>query len=111
MPKTRRTGLIVTLALGGALAVLAVWPQLVGAQRLQVVAQLIPFRAILALGFAALAVVAGLVAVLRRRWGVAAGLAIVLAAASIGNGAVLVVRGGGGASAEGELVVAAWNTY
>ncbi|MDF2666642.1 MAG: hypothetical protein K0R81_2492 [Microbacterium sp.] len=111
MPKTRRTGLIVTLALGGALAVLAVWPQLVGAQRLQGVAQLIPFRGILALGFAALAVVAGVIAVLRRRWGVAAGLAIVLAAASLGNGAVLVVRGAGAPAADGELVVVAWNTY
>ncbi|KTS06411.1 hypothetical protein RSA3_17000, partial [Microbacterium testaceum] len=84
MPKTRRTGLIVTLVVGGVLAAVAVWPQLVGAQRLQVVAQLIPFRGILAIGLAALAVVAGVIAVLRRRWGVAAGLAIVLAAASLG---------------------------
>ncbi|KTR99656.1 hypothetical protein NS283_17460, partial [Microbacterium testaceum] len=90
MPKTRRTGLIVTLVVGGVLAVLAVWPQIVGAQRLQVVAQLIPFRGILAIGLAALAVVAGVIAVLRRRWGVAAGLAMVLAAASLGNAGVLV---------------------
>ncbi|KTS55489.1 hypothetical protein NS206_16390, partial [Microbacterium testaceum] len=89
MPKTRRTGLIVTLVVGGVLAVLAVWPQIVGAQRLQVVAQLIPFRGILAIGLAALAVVVGVIAVLRRRWGVAAGLAIVLAAASLGNAGVL----------------------
>lgn len=111
MPKARRTALFVTLVVGVLLVAPIVWPQLVGAQRLQGVAQLIPFRGILALGFAALAVVAGLVAVLRRRWGVAAGLAIVLAVASLGNGAVLVVRGAGAPAADGELVVVAWNTY
>ncbi|WZH38108.1 MAG: endonuclease/exonuclease/phosphatase family protein [Microbacterium enclense] len=111
MPTPRRAAFPITLVAGGALAVLAVWPQVVGAQRLQVVAQLIPFRGILALVFAALAVVAVVVAVLRRRWGVAAGLAIALAAASLGNGAVLLARGGGSPAAEGDLVVVAWNAY
>lgn len=40
-----------------------------------------------------------------------AALAIVLAAAAIGNGAVLLTRGFGGLTADGEVVVAAWNTY
>lgn len=111
MSTARRTAFFVTLVLGAALAVIAVWPQLVGAQRLQVVAQLIPFRGPLALAFAVLAAIAALVAVLRRRWAVSAALAIVLAAAAIGNGAVLLTRGFGGSTADGEVVVAAWNTY
>lgn len=111
MSTARRTAFFVTLVLGAALAVITVWPQLVGAQRLQVVAQLIPFRGPLALAFAVLAAVAALVAVLRRRWAVSAALAIVLAAAAIGNGAVLLTRGFGGSTADGEVVVAAWNTY
>lgn len=111
MSTARRTAFFVTLVLGSALAVLAVWPQLVGAQRLQVFAQLIPFRGPVALAFAVLAAVAALVAVLRRRWAVSAALAIVLAAAAVGNGAVLLSRGFGGSIADGEVVVAAWNTY
>jgi len=111
MPNTRRTAFLVTLALGGALAVVAVWPQLVGAHRMQVVAQIIPFRGILALVLGALAVVATVVAVVRRRWAVAAGLAIALGAASVGNGVVLLARGQGGETGSGELVVVAWNTY
>lgn len=111
MSTARRTAFFVTLVLGAALAVIAVWPQLVGAQRLQVVVQLIPFRGPLALAFAVLAAVAALVAVLRRRWAVSAALAIVLAAAAVGNGAVLLTRGFGGSTADGEVVVAAWNTY
>lgn len=111
MPNTRRTAFLITLVVAGALAAVAVWPQGIGAQRLPGVAQLIPFRGLLALSFGALAVVVAFIAVLRRRWGVAAGLAIALAAASIGNGAVLLARGGGAAPADGELVVVAWNTY
>ena len=111
MRKTRRTAFLVTLAVGAVLATLAVWPQLVGAQRWQVVALLIPFRGVLALTFAALAAVAALIAFRRHRWGVSAGLAIVLAAASLGNGAVLLARGMGGSVADGQLVVVAWNTY
>lgn len=111
MPTTRRTGFLATLLVAALLAALAIWPQLVGAQRLQVVAQLIPFRGLLAIVFAVLGAVAALTALLRRRWGVAAALAIALAAASVGNGAVLLTRGGGGPVAEGELTVAAWNTY
>lgn len=111
MSNTRRTAFVVTLIVGAALGTLAIWPQLIGAQRWQVIALLIPFRGILALAFAVLAVGAALVAVLRRRWGVAAGLAIVLGAASVGNGVVLLGRGSGGSVAEGQLVVAAWNPY
>ncbi|MDQ1169812.1 endonuclease/exonuclease/phosphatase (EEP) superfamily protein YafD [Microbacterium proteolyticum] len=111
MRNTRRVAFLASLAVGAVLATLAVWPQLVGAQRWQVVALVIPFRGILALALAALAAAAAVVAVLRRRWGVAAGLAIMLAVASLGNGIVLLARGSGGSVAEGQLVIATWNTY
>lgn len=111
MSTARRTAFLVTLVIGAAVAVLAVWPQLIGAQRMLGIAQLIPFRGLLALAFAVLAVAAGIFAVLRRRWSVAAALAIVLAAASLGNGAVLLSRGFGASATEGDLVVASWNTY
>ncbi len=111
MSTARRPAFLITLLGGAVCAALAIWPQLVGAQRVQVVAQLIPFRGLLALAFAVLAIIAAVVAVLRRRWGVAAALAIALAAASLGHGAILLSRGFGGSDAPGQLVVAAWNTY
>lgn len=107
----RRLPLVITLGIGGLLAVLAVWPQLIGAQRWQGVALLISFRGPLALGFAALAVAAGITALLRRRVAVAFGLAVVFAVAAVGNGAVLLARGGGGSVAQGDLTVVVWNTY
>ncbi|WP_022879541.1 endonuclease/exonuclease/phosphatase family protein [Microbacterium sp. B19] len=107
----RRLPLLITLLVAGLLAVLVVWPQLIGAERWQGVALLISFRAPVAIGFAALAVVAGIVALLRRRAAVALGLAVVCAAVAVGNGAVLLARGWGGSVAEGDLTVAVWNTY
>jgi endonuclease/exonuclease/phosphatase (EEP) superfamily protein YafD len=107
----RRLPLLITLVMGGLLALLVVWPQLIGAQRWQGVALLISFRGPLALGFAALAVIAGIIALLRRRAAVALGLAVVLAVAAAGNGAVLLARGGGGSVAQGDLTVVVWNTY
>lgn len=107
----RRLPLLVTLAIGAVLAVLAVWPQVIGAQRWQIVALVISFRAPLALGLGVLAVVAGIVALVRRRAAVALGLAVALSAAALGNGAVLLARGIGGSTGEGDLTVAVWNTY
>lgn len=107
----RRLPLLITLLVAGVLALLVVWPQLIGAERWQGVALLISFRAPVAIGFAVLAVVAGIVALLRRRAAVALGLAVVFAAAAVGNGAVLLARGWGGSVAEGDLTVAVWNTY
>lgn len=107
----RRLPLVLTLAIGGVFAVLAVWPQLIGAQRWQIIALVISFRAPLALGFGFLAVVAGVIALVRRRAAVALGLAITLGAAALGNGAVLLARGVGGSVAQGDLTVAVWNTY
>ena len=107
----RRLPLLVTLAIGVVFAVLAVWPQVIGSQRWQFVALAISFRAPLALGLGLLAVVAGIVALVRRRAAVALGLAIALGAAAVGNGAVLLARGVGGSTGEGDLTVAVWNTY
>lgn len=107
----RRLPLLVTLAIGVVFAVLAVWPQVIGAQRWQFVALAISFRAPLALGLRLLAVVAGIVALVRRRAAVALGLAIALGAAAVGNSAVLLARGVGGSTGEGDLTVAVWNTY
>lgn len=107
----RRLPLLITLLVGGLLAVLVVWPQLIGAARWQGAALLISFRAPVAIAFAALAVVAGIVALLRRRAAVALGLTVVFAAAAVGNGVVLLARGEGGSVAQGDLTVAVWNTY
>ena len=107
----RRLPLLITLLVGGLLAALVVWPQFFGAERWQGVALLISFRAPVAIGFAVLALVAGIVALLRRRAAFALGLAVVFTAAAVGNAAVLLARGGGGSVAQGDLTVAVWNTY
>jgi endonuclease/exonuclease/phosphatase (EEP) superfamily protein YafD len=100
-----------TLLVGACLALLLVWPQAYGAQRAPVVSQLISFRIVLALGFGALALAAGLVAGLRRRWAVAAGIAVVALVAGVANAAVVLSRGAGVAAPEASaLTVVAWNT-
>ncbi|WP_279365625.1 endonuclease/exonuclease/phosphatase family protein [Microbacterium testaceum] len=111
MPKHRRLRFLLVLAGGSVAAFLVVWPQGVGIHRLPLIANAISLRALLALGFGVLAILVAGAAVWRRRWGVAAALAIALAAASVGNGAVLLIRGGGAAVQPGELTIAAWNTY
>lgn len=111
MPNTRRRPFVIALVIGVVLAAICVWPQALGLHRLPLVSDAIPFRGILALVLGALALVATVVAVRRRRWSVAAALAIAFAAATVGHGAVLLARGGGSAVAEGDLTVVAWNTY
>lgn len=108
--RIRHVGLIVTLLIGLPVTVLLVWPQAFGAQQAPFVAQLIAFRAPLAIGLGVVAIVAAAVALLRRRWGVAAGVAIVLGVSGIANGAVLVDRGPDAALPAGELTVLVWNT-
>ena len=114
--KTRPVSLVVALVLGVPAVVLLVWTQAFGAHTVLIVAQLIAFRALLALALGFGAVLAVIVALCRRRWGIAAGVAIVLGIASVANGGVLLSRGAGpGAGAggtlpDGDLVVVAWNT-
>lgn len=105
------------ILLTAVLATLLVWPQAFGAHRAPGLAQLVAFRAPLGIGLAALAVLAGVIAYLRRpgRRMLAAGLAIVLAAAAVTDAAVLMLRGWGGSHVvdglpEGDLTVLSWNT-
>ncbi|WP_200331202.1 endonuclease/exonuclease/phosphatase family protein [Leucobacter sp. L43] len=112
-------GLIITLLVGIPVAVLLAWPQAFGAQRLPGIAQLIAFRAPLALALLLAAIVAAvLFLVLRRRarlWAsIAAGMAIMALVASAANAGVLLGRGSPGTDAaglpDGDLTVLVWNT-
>ncbi|MDR6866085.1 endonuclease/exonuclease/phosphatase (EEP) superfamily protein YafD [Microbacterium resistens] len=109
-----RRAFAVTLIVGAPVAVLLVWPQAFGAQTMPGIAQAVAFRAGLAIALFVVAVLWAAIALIGRRRhvlsGIAAGLAVMLGAASIGNGATLFIRGAAGSTPEGELVVAAWNT-
>ncbi|MDT0157034.1 endonuclease/exonuclease/phosphatase family protein [Microbacterium sp. ARD32] len=111
----RRILVLVALVLAGLAVLLLSWPQVLGAQRLIGVAQLIAFRALLAIGLGALALLAGVVALLgSRRRGrpepvLSLGLAVLLALGAILNCAVLMARGSSSGAAQGDLVVMAWN--
>lgn len=107
--RRRSARLGITVLACSPAALLLAWPQALGAQRAPVIAQLLAFRAPLALALALLAVIAVLIA-LRKRSSVAAGLAIILTATSLTNGAVLVARGSGSTLPEGDLTVLVWNT-
>lgn len=116
-PRLHPIRLTATLMLGGLVATLIVWPQLLGVQRALVLSQIVAFRAPIAIALMVGAVLFAAVACGKRTWGVAAGLAIVLALASITSGAILIDRGFSDASlgastdaGRGELTVVAWNT-
>lgn len=106
-----RLSFLVALILGGLAAWIVVWPQGIGIHRLPFVANLIALRGVVALGLVVPASVAGVIAMRRGRWGVSAALAIALVACSIGNGGVLLLRGWGATTADGDLTVVAWNAY
>lgn len=108
----RPTAFVVTLLLGVPFALLLAWPQAFGAQRAPLIAQLISFRAPLALGLALLAIAAAGVALLRQRWAIAAAMALVLGVTAAVNGAVLMHRGAdaSGELPDGDLTVLVWNT-
>ncbi|WP_238439463.1 endonuclease/exonuclease/phosphatase family protein [Microbacterium sp. JZ31] len=113
MTSRNRTPLIflATLLVGAPIALLFSWPQALGAQTAPLIAHALSFRALLAIGFGVSAAIAAAVALVRRRWGLAAGLALVLGAASLANGAVLLARGSSTSLPESELTVVTWNTY
>ena len=115
----RRAGLLITAVLCLPAAVLLTWPQAFGAQHLPGIAQLIAFRAPLALALLVGAIVAAAAFLLLRRRArllssIAAALAAVALTAAIGNAAVLLARGSSDASVtrreDGDLTVLAWNT-
>lgn len=109
----------VVIVIGVLVALLLVWPQALGAQRVFGVAQFIAFRAPLGLGLALVAIVAGSVVLLLRRRAAPVrralgALAIVVALAAGGNLAVLLARGeaytGTAGLRDGDLTVLVWNT-
>lgn len=103
-----RIALVVLLAI--PVVLLLSWPQVFGAQRAPGVAQLIAFRAALAIGFGVLALATAVVALLLRSRGAAAVLAVILAGGAVANAVTLGARGSGGALSDGDLTVLAWNT-
>lgn len=106
----RPIALVVTLLVGVTVAVLLTWPHLFGVALWFGPAQVVAFRSLLALGLAVAAAIAATVAVRRRRWAVAAGLAIVLGVAAIAGGGIQLARGSAATTASGDLTVLAWNT-
>lgn len=112
MPESsvRPVGLAASLLVAGVAVTLLVWPQLFGVQRVLVFSQIVAFRALTCIVLCVAAALFAAVAWRRRRWSIAAGLAIVCGIAGIADGAVLVGRATASDSAHGELTVVAWNT-
>ena len=110
----RLLGILVTVLYAIAAAVLT-WPGFFQVERAYPVAQIVSFRGVVALAFAAAAVVALLLAVVRPIRAFAFALAIVAGTAALANGAVLLARGGAGteqlpAKSEASVRVMTWNT-
>lgn len=113
----RCVALFAALVIATLAVLVLIWPQAFGTQRLIGVAQMIAFRATLAISMGVAALVFGAVAVVlsrrrgRRRPLFTTALAALLVTGAIANGAVLAARGFGSSSAlpEGDLVVMVWN--
>lgn len=103
MLRRRRLSFLVVLIVGGALASIAVWPQMIGIHRLPFVANVLSLRGVLASALGVLALLVGGVAVRRKTWGVSAALALALAIASLGNA---VLTGFDGAGSDHRPIVA-----
>lgn len=117
--RPRRAGLIIAVLVCIPVALLLTWPQAFGAQQFHGVAQLIAFRAPLALALLFAAIVAAVVFLLFRRRArvlasIAAGIAVAALAASVANASVLLARGNSetdvAALSGGDLTVLVWNT-
>ncbi|MCW3494093.1 endonuclease/exonuclease/phosphatase family protein [Microbacterium sp. SSM24] len=110
----RLLGILVTVLCAIAAAVLT-WPSFFHVERLYPVAQIVSFRGLLALAFAAAAVVCLLLSIARPIRGLALALACVTGAAAIASGVILAGRGGTGTDAlpaktETAIRVMTWNT-
>ena len=110
----RLLGILATVLCAIAAAVLT-WPGFFRVERLFPIAQLVSFRGLLALAFAAAAVLALLLALVRPVRAFAFSLAVVAGLATVANVAVLVSRGGPGtehlpAKTEDSIRVMTWNT-
>lgn len=109
----RLVGILTTVLFAIAAAVLT-WPQFFRVERMYPVAQIVSMRGVLVLAFAAILLLALLLALARPLRGFAASLAIVSLLAGGANAAILVVRGTGTDSlpepTETSVRVMTWNT-
>jgi endonuclease/exonuclease/phosphatase (EEP) superfamily protein YafD len=110
----RLLGILVTVLCAIAAAVLT-WPAFFRLERVYPVAQIVSFRGILVLAFAAALVFTLLLAIARPIRGFALSLAVVALLATVANAAVLSVRGGTGSEAlppksSTSVRVMTWNT-
>ncbi|GAA5028571.1 endonuclease/exonuclease/phosphatase family protein [Microbacterium fluvii] len=109
----RLLGVLVTVVCAIAAAVLT-WPSFFRVDRVFPIAQIVSFRTVLAIGFALLAVLALLFALIRPLRGFALSLALVMAAAAVAGGTIVVMRGTGTsalpAKGDDSVRVLTWNT-
>jgi endonuclease/exonuclease/phosphatase (EEP) superfamily protein YafD len=110
----RLLGILVTVLCAIGVAVLT-WPGFFRVERVYPVAQLVSFRGVIVLAFAAAVVVALLLAIARPVRPLAFALAIVAGVGLVANGAVVAARGGMGtdplpAKTASSVRVMSWNT-
>ena len=110
----RLLGILVTVLCAIAMAVVT-WPGFFRLERVFPIAQIVSFRGVVVLAFAAALVVALIVAVARPVRGFALAIALVAGIGAVANGAVLVSRGGAGTEplpvkTDTSVRVMTWNT-
>jgi len=109
----RLLGVLATVICAIAAAVLT-WPAFFRVERTFPMAQIVSFRGILAVAFAALLVVALLLAIARPLRGFALSIALIAAIAMVANVAIVATRGVGTetlpAKTDGSIRVMTWNT-
>lgn len=109
----RLLGILATVVFAIATAILT-WPAFFRLERTFPIAQIISFRGLLALAFAAVAVLALLVAIARPLRALALSVALIAVVGAAGNGAVVMQRGTGTdalpAQTDRTIRVMTWNT-
>ncbi len=109
----RLLGVLATVICAIAAAVLT-WPAFFRVERTFPMAQIVSFRGLLAVAFAALLVVALLLAIARPLRGFALSIALIAAIAMVANVAIVATRGVGTetlpAKTDGSIRVMTWNT-
>lgn len=109
----RLLGILATVVFAIAAAILT-WPAFFRLERTFPIAQIISFRGLLALAFAAVAVLALLVAIARPLRALALSVALIAVVGAAGNGAVVMQRGTGTdalpAQTDRTIRVMTWNT-
>ena len=110
----RLLGILVTVLCAIAAAVVT-WPGFFRVERIFPIAQIVSFRGVVVLVFAAALVLALLLAIARPLRGFALALALVAGLATVANGGIIVLRGGTGteplpAKTEESVRVMTWNT-